>query len=943
MIMHVCRKIRFMLIICAGILIFNQTVSAYEYHAMVSWGDQIIVCGPGTDAALDSEQSISTMMKRLKGRGFTGIYWRADIGDFEPNSVILNNSGYVGGLLVESSVSISESFNVLQYAQAAAEAEGLEFWVWVPIVYSDGGPQSGPTLTSTFTLEHRYVREHPETLVISRNGVPYYGQREFAYSGARTDKVNEILYFAKHWGIKNIMACMRSESSQFQLPPDKADRYGFNQPIVDQMLSRYGINILTNPKFDVYSASWNPTDPDLLKLHDLRGEYLTQFYRDLRSALNAYPGTRVGVMFTGGDYLGPVLGNVRIDWRKWIDEGLVYNFLLPTTLAATEDFNSPSKGYLTDNLAAYGKRNFDPISKTWGNIYPASTFRSYADNSDHPETRILQTSGDRYHRTAPPAGASGWRVWIDQESSDLGWYQRWRQWKKDLIDFGHIKFFKQNFDDFPEISSGRQGGWGDYRYIPSLRYCPGLWWYLGDGTTGTGYAATAQSDIKHGETGKAIRLKRNGYEFYTRHLTVTQRSYWSVDNAIMNGSCTFDFWVYRPDTTSAVEVTLTKELNSTTSLGLSLLKTSVKYRKFVNGQYAWFGTAGVQWTPSQWQKFSIQVNLQNKTYSAYTGTNNETMICTNVPYSPDLTYCNMLRFLPQGDAGSICYLDDVGVNWVPELYYAPKGKNIYLADDFESHTEHQTVYHTQPDIGQIWSLYFVEHDLSFGDGWKCMAVPQLSDGTVISSNDGAKLTLLPNNIVTTDLDIFVETGKSAIFGLAKSSSGPDTALVNIDSTGKIKCWNGSAYTDSGKTITNGWWYHFQIAMDCSTRTYKVVAQQSGTIPFLVGSFTWGTTTAVGDGVVFKIATQGDLSGSYPYVYYDNIEIHYGLPVECGDEYHPKPAGDFSGDCSVDYIDLAQFSQGWLGNVPACDIDGNGIVNLKDFLPLASNWLSYTLN
>ncbi len=919
-------------------------VTGYQNHVMVSWGDQIIVCGPGTDAAMDSQQAITNMLKRIKGRGFTGIIWRADLGDYEPGSLIINEWGYVRGLLVEASHSISESFDVLQYAQAAAEAEGLEFWVWVTTVFSDGSPLSFPTANpGPFTYERKYNNEHPEVVTVDRSGNPYYGIREYIYPGARADKVNELTWFAQK-GMKNILACMRSEASQFQLPPDKADRYGFNQPIVDEMLSLYGINILTAPEFDVDAAAYDPTHTDVQKWHALRGSYLTQLYRDLRASVSAVnPDTKIAVMIPGGDHTGAVIGNIRVEWRKWIEEGLVDEFISPQTLAATEDWDSPAKGYLSDNLRPWGNRNFNPFTQQWGNMYTAADLRSYADSVDKPQTRILQTSGDRNHRAPAPAGADGWRTWIDRDSTDLGWYQRWKQWKKDIVEFGHIKFFNTDFDDFPEYSSGRNKGWGEYRYVPDLRYCPGLWWDLGDGTTN---AATAQSQIRRGSSGMAMRLKTGG-NLYSRHLTAMSNSYWSVDNPIMSGTCSFDFWVYRPDTTSSIEVTLTQELNATTSLGLWLLNSGAKYKRYINGSYTWYGSS-VQWPAGQWVKFSIQVNIENKTYSAYSGLNNENTICTNVPYSDELSYFNMLKFSPQGTSTSVCYLDDVSVNWTPQLHFSPKGKNVYLADNFESHQVDGSINNAQPAIGSPWQLsqssqaglYTIENDLSYADGWKCLAVPLVSGGNVLVANSSNPLLLQANNIITADLDIFIETGKTALFGISQSS-GNETAMIKIDSAGKIYCLDGSSYADSGKTIQNGSWYHFQLALDCSTRTYKVVAQQSVAIPFVVGVFNWNPQTSVGDAAVFNIKTQGGYEGIYPYIYYDNVEVTCGLPDECGNEVHPYPDGDFNNDCKVDDADLSIFSQGWLQQGTLADMNDDGVVDLEDFQSLAAVWLNCT--
>lgn len=934
-------NIRYHIIVVLCVLALVPVASSadppVEYHTMISWGDQIIVCGPGTDAAMDSPQAITNMMKRLKGRGFTGIAWRADLADYAPGALYINDTGVVGGLLVEASVTIGESFDVLTYAKQAAEAEGLEFWVWLTTVYSDGSPQDFPTANPRpFTYERAYVRHNPEVLTVDRQGNIYYGIREYAYPGARADKVQEILWFAEEYGITNIIADMRSEASQFQLPPDHADRYGFNQPVVDEMQSRYGIDILTDPDFDVDNPAYDPTHPDVQLWHDLRGEYLTQFYRDLRAAMDAVnPTIQIGVMTPGGDYIGPVIGNIRIDWQTWIDEGLVQQFIMPQTLAATEDPDSPNKGYLTDQLDGTG-------------VFPISTFNNYADSSPHPETRFLHTGGDRYHRLPPPSGADGWRTWFDQESSDLGWYQRWQQWKQDLIDFGHIKFFSQNFDDFPVYSEGRQTGWGDYRYLPSLRHCPGLWWPLGDGSTSR---ATAQDAVFHGDSGRAIKLTRGAdSEFHCRHLTITQRAYWSVDQAIMNGTCRFEYWLYRPDTSSSLTAYLRQEFDRETAPALWFLGSNVRYRLYQNNQYYWYASP-VQWPVGSWQRFAMVVDLDNHTYSAFAGPDDEETICTDVPFSPEVTYFNMTGFLPQGTSGSVCYLDDVCVQWIPTLYYKPRSRYVYLADDFESHVVDQSIHLQSPDTGSQWtvspagqqSLFFVENDLSYADGWKCLTVPQISDGTILTSSDSNTLVIHANNVITVDLDIFVETNKQAIFGLAEGSAAPFTAAVKIDSDARLHCQDGIAYVDTGVTIKNSHWHHVQIALDTATKTYQAVLQESGTIPVLLGTFDWLPDTQVVDSLVFKIGTLGALAGSLPYVYYDNIDIRYGLADECGNEYHPYPTGDLSEDCRVDTADVSLLTQGWLSGDTAADLNSDGIVNLEDYAALLDNWQACTFN
>lgn len=71
---------------------------------------------------------------------------------------------------------------------------------------------------------------------------------------------------------------------------------------------------------------------------------------------------------------------------------------------------------------------------------------------------------------------------------------------------------------------------------------------------------------------------------------------------------------------------------------------------------------------------------------------------------------------------------------------------------------------------------------------------------------------------------------------------------------------------------------------------------------------------------------------------------YSVPY-CGDPNHPRPAGDLTGNCKVNFFDLYTFSKNWLrqdcnvGNdfCDNADIDQNEKVNLYDYAILAKDW------
>ncbi|OHB52310.1 MAG: hypothetical protein A2Y12_20470 [Planctomycetes bacterium GWF2_42_9] len=87
-------------------------------NAEISWGDYVFIYGPGTDSAFDSNEGITTMMKRLKGRGYTGVYFRADYSHLDPNDVIWNNDEMSVGtrLQVRAGEKVNDSFNLIKYS-----------------------------------------------------------------------------------------------------------------------------------------------------------------------------------------------------------------------------------------------------------------------------------------------------------------------------------------------------------------------------------------------------------------------------------------------------------------------------------------------------------------------------------------------------------------------------------------------------------------------------------------------------------------------------------------------------------------------------------------------------------------------------------------------------------------------------------------------------------
>ena len=72
---------------------------------------------------------------------------------------------------------------------------------------------------------------------------------------------------------------------------------------------RYGVDILTQ-NFDL--EAWRR----------LRGEFVTRYLRDVR-ALCEERNLALGIGVPPGDYFGPPLGNLYLDWRTWVSDRII--------------------------------------------------------------------------------------------------------------------------------------------------------------------------------------------------------------------------------------------------------------------------------------------------------------------------------------------------------------------------------------------------------------------------------------------------------------------------------------------------------------------------------------------------------------------------------------------------------------------------------------------
>ena len=151
-----------------------------------------------------------------------------------------------------------------------------------------------------------FSREHPEYTLVDRTGQQrQWGVLCLAYPEVRSHFCNRYTNLLQDTEFDGLFVCFRSQSR----PADFADQFGFNEPVRQDYLDRYGRDICSE-------------DFDLQAWRELLGEYLTTFLSELRPALSQ-KGLRLTVGVPRGDVLGPPMGNTTLDWHDWVKRGII--------------------------------------------------------------------------------------------------------------------------------------------------------------------------------------------------------------------------------------------------------------------------------------------------------------------------------------------------------------------------------------------------------------------------------------------------------------------------------------------------------------------------------------------------------------------------------------------------------------------------------------------
>lgn len=279
----------------------------------------------GESLPVDSRASIEASFDLLAGLGVRRVYWRG-----------LEEATWVDTMRVrEENCRYASAFHWFaqlyrevhpdRLAVEAAHRRGMEIW-GVGTLVDWGGAADAPNFGDfPDGFESRLRLEHPEWVPVDRSGLlKQAGPIEFAYPEAREALVDLHMQYVRQDGYDGVLLISYAEnySMRFQ------DEFGFNDPIVREFQRRTKVDLRTQPftrqgsRYDWYA---------------LRGEYLTQYLRQLKAELHR-DGRKLGIFvnpqqphFTQPWNVPELMltaGHIYCDLETWVREGIVDHLLV---------------------------------------------------------------------------------------------------------------------------------------------------------------------------------------------------------------------------------------------------------------------------------------------------------------------------------------------------------------------------------------------------------------------------------------------------------------------------------------------------------------------------------------------------------------------------------------------------------------------------------------
>ncbi|MFH1008473.1 MAG: HEAT repeat domain-containing protein [Candidatus Latescibacterota bacterium] len=292
-------------------------MSEHPFHVYITVGDyQWNMDG----FPMDSAESIDALFEWMaKTYDVNRVYWRGEQDRIWLQNYVSRRENPFYCNIWDWLRHLNETVKTNDLALAAAHRHGVEIYAVEGLFEHTAQGDTGGVGFFPYPNEDRLRIEHPEWVPVDRWGERLApGPIEFCYPEARQAMVERFVHHVTHYGYDGIAFYTYVENMGIRY----LEEFGFNEPIVQEFKRRYGVDIRTEP-FD--HEAWAR----------LRGEYVTQFLRELHTALSE-KGKRLAVAVAGdnpdlpGPWGGmeiPGAGMIHLDWEAWVREGVVDELL----------------------------------------------------------------------------------------------------------------------------------------------------------------------------------------------------------------------------------------------------------------------------------------------------------------------------------------------------------------------------------------------------------------------------------------------------------------------------------------------------------------------------------------------------------------------------------------------------------------------------------------
>jgi len=279
----------------------------------VSWGDHLLF-GEG-DGKLDTPNALKKrMLNWNQNLGATSIHWR------QVRTVLDGHFFAAPGRVHPYEKPLSRiEWNDFEVVPEVAHSHNMMANLYVTL-FDEGwrlAPQKERESSYHNSMHCQHVSwqssfsyEHPEYTVIDKTGKKQWGVLCLAYPEVREHFCKHFINLLNGYNWDGLFVCFRSQSK----PPEFADQYNYNEPVRNDFLKKYEVDILKE-NFDF--QDW----------HNMLGGYITLFMEQLRGKLKPLD-VKLSVGVARGDVIGPPLGNATLQWRKWIEDGLVDELII---------------------------------------------------------------------------------------------------------------------------------------------------------------------------------------------------------------------------------------------------------------------------------------------------------------------------------------------------------------------------------------------------------------------------------------------------------------------------------------------------------------------------------------------------------------------------------------------------------------------------------------